>query len=302
MTLKIDSQRGKKVARLLRRCLATDGILGQTEMPEQALPKTMQRGSLEHLLFITLTVAIDYQRDAAALWSVARKTFEDPHTRYLFDPELLHLTAPHKIFNDMQKHGLSKKPKKDAHIWRTIGVTFYKKWKGDPVGFLEDCGWNSLNILSRLKGDSHLYNGKSVADYPYLRGNKIGPLWLRMLRDNAGIKKLKNLDAVPIPVDIHVARATLALGVVKGRYKGDLKQLFENIRVAWFESVQGLKMENRSMIALDVDEPLWQLSRCGCTKRDKENGLCPVINNCEAKHFCIRGKIKIENNPVELNT
>jgi len=47
---------------------------------------------------------------------------------------------------------------------------------------------------------------------------------LRMLRDNVGIKKLKNLDKVPIPVGIQVARATLAIGVVRGKFNGS-KQL-----------------------------------------------------------------------------
>jgi len=47
--------------------------------------------------------------------------------------------------------------------------------------FLEACNWNSLKILKRLKSEN----------FSYLGGNKIGPLWLRMLRDNVGISKLK---------------------------------------------------------------------------------------------------------------
>jgi len=34
-------------------------------MPEEILPNGMTRASLKHLLFITLTVAIDYKGDAA---------------------------------------------------------------------------------------------------------------------------------------------------------------------------------------------------------------------------------------------
>jgi hypothetical protein len=202
----------------------------------------------------------------------------------------------------MQKYGLSKKYKKDPHIWRTVGVTFLKKYSGNPLNFLEDCRWDSKNILQRLKNDTHLYNGKQVADFPYLRGNKIGPLWLRMLRDNVGIKKLKNLDLVPIPVDIHVARATLAIGVVRGQFCGKLDDFFDRIRQAWFKSVAGIRVKNRPMIALDVDEPLWHLSKNGCTKRDKLSGECPVITRCEAREFCIPGSININNNRVELNT
>jgi len=302
MECKIDDERGKRVAQLLYESFGTAGILGKTAMPEDALPDSVKTGSLEHLLFLTLTVSIDYQRDAPALWESSRKTFEDPETRYLFDPKALNEIPMGKIIEDMQKYNLSKKPRKDASIWRTIGTSIYKKWSGDPRNFIEHCNCDSLIILERLRNEIHVCNGRNFADYPYLRGPKIAPLWLRILRDNAKITQLKNLEKVPIPVDIHVARATLATGVVTGRFKGRLDELFECIREAWFKSVEGLTIESRPRIALDVDEPLWHLSKYGCSYRDKQTGYCPNINRCEAKAFCIRGTIKIGNGLVELET
>ena len=156
----IDTDRGKKLAQLLYDSFSTTGILGNTEMPEDILPAGMEKGSLKHLMFITLTVSIDYQRDANIMWAVSRKTFEDPETRYLFDPASLHSTRPKQIEQDMQKFSLSKKFKKDPYIWRTVGVTFLKKYDGNPLNFLEDCDWDSLEILKRLKNDTHLYNRK----------------------------------------------------------------------------------------------------------------------------------------------
>jgi hypothetical protein len=301
MSIIIDSKRGKKVAKLLYTAFSTNGIHGRNDMPEDIMPRGVERGSLEHILFITLTVSIDYQRDAPTLWESSRKTFDDPETRYLFNPKLLHETLFDKIATDMQKYRLSMRPQKDADIWRTVGVTFYKKWGGDPCNFLKDRYWDAVAILERLKTDTHLYNGRQAPDYPYLRGYKIGPLWLRMLRDNVGISQLRNLEKVPIPVDRHVARATLATGVVRGQFRGRLNEVFEYIRKAWFESVKGLRVKNREMIALDVDEPLWNLSKYGCTMRD-ENGNCPLYDRCEAKEFCVKGVVKIENGIVEVST
>lgn len=208
-----------------------------------------------------------------------------------------------KIINDMQKHNLSKKPIKDAKIWRTVGITFYKKWNGDPRNFLKDCQYDSLVILKRLKEDTHFYNNKKRPDFPYLRGNKIGPLWLRMLRDNVGIN-LKNLDKVPIPVDIHIARATLSLGIVRGSYKDRFNNnVFDPIRNAWLKSVKGSKTGNQPMIALDIDEALWCLSKYGCSKhRDKVKGECGVFNDCVAKDYCIKGKVNLDSKHVELKT
>ncbi|MCD6208142.1 MAG: hypothetical protein J7J06_09175 [Methanosarcinales archaeon] len=302
MSIIIDGERGKKVAELLYTSFSTNGIHGRTDMPEDITPNGVVRGSLDHILFITLTVSIDYQRDAPSLWASSRKTFDDPETRYLFDPKLLYETPSDKIIENMQKYGLSKKPQKDAYIWRTVGVTFYKKWESNPCNFLKNCNWDSSLILKRLKNDTHLYNGRSLPDYPYLRGPKIGPLWLRMLRDNVGITQLRNLEKVPIPVDIHVARATLATGIVRGQFRGKLDEVFEYIRKAWFESVKGLSIKNREVIALDVDEPLWHLSKYGCAMRDKTTGNCPLYHRCEAKEFCVQGMVKIEGNIVELDS
>ncbi len=302
MPVEINSNRGKKLAELLYYSFSTKGIHGRNDMPEDIIPNSITKGSLDHLLFITLTTSIDYQRDAPALWESSRKTFDDPETRYLFNPKLLHETPLSKIVEDMQKYKLAKKPRKDAIIWRTVGVTFYKKWEGDPRNFLKSCDWDSPLILSRLRNSTHLYNNKLVPDYPYLRGFKIGPLWLRMLRDNLGIKELKNLEKVPIPVDVHIARATLTTGIIRGRIKCSFNEMFEHIRKAWFESVNGLSINNRPMIALDVDEPLWHLSKYGCSKRNMETGDCSHFDRCEAREFCVKGLVKIKNSIVELET
>jgi hypothetical protein len=252
-------------------------------------------------------------RSRAASTSVRRKTaaqqsgrshafHEDPETRYLFDPAGLHEAKPAKIREDMQRYGLSKKKNNDPRFWRTVGVTFLKKWGSDPRNFLADCQWDAPTVLKRLKADTHLYANRKTWDYPFLRGPKIGPLWLRLLRDNVGLDQLRNLDQVPIPVDVHVARATLATGVVRGSHAGSLGDAFVKIRKAWFRSVEELEVDGRPMMPLDVDEALWHLSKYGCTKRDTETGTCPLLDQCEAGEFCVLGKLKIDGSRLEVDT
>lgn len=296
-----DIERGRAMAKALHHAFGTTGIHGQKEMPENLLPAGVERGSLGHVLFITLTVAIDYQREANALWESARRSYADPETGYLFSPARLHEVPWQQVREDMQKHGLSKKPGKDCHIWRTVGITFHKQWAGDPRNFLAECQWDAPTILQRLNEGRHLNNERPVLDFPYLRGKKIGPLWLRMLRDDVGLK-IGNLEAVPIPVDVHVARASLALGLVRGEYEGKVEGIYEEIRRAWRESVQGLSVDEREMIALDVDEPLWHLSKSGCTDRDTETGVCKHYERCEAREFCIAGRVVVTSARVGLKT
>lgn len=302
MPISANIEKGRQLAPLLHTAFRTTGILGHHDMPEDRPPAGVETGAREHILFLTLTVSIDYQRDAYALWQSARRTYEDPETRYLFDPAALHEAPYAQVLADLQKHGLSKKHRADATIWRTVGVSFYKKWGGDPRNFLADCGYDGPTVLRRLKEDRHPANGRETWDFPFLRGNKIGPLWLRMLRDNAGLDALKNLEGVPIPVDIHVARASLCLGIVRGSYEGRLEDLFGAIRQAWAESVRGHMAGGRPMIALDVDEPLWHLSRAGCGRRDMSTGACPLRSRCEFGAFCVGGTISIEGQRVSVDT
>lgn len=123
-----------------------------------------------------------------------------------------------------------------------------------------------------------------------------------MLRDNAGIDTIQNLESVSIPVDIHIARASLCLGVVHGEYEGRLEDLFADIRRAWAESVKGHSVDGRPMIALDVDEPLWHLSKFGCGRRNPETGFFPLRGTCELGSFCVDGRVSINKQTVALDT
>ena len=131
LMLATDIDRGRALAKLLHEAFRTTGVHGRTDMPGDVRPMGVERGSLEHILFLTLTASIDYRLDANALWDIARRTFEYPGTRYLFDPSRLNDAPWRQVGADMKKHGLSKKPGKDCNIWRTVGITFHKKWNGD---------------------------------------------------------------------------------------------------------------------------------------------------------------------------
>jgi hypothetical protein len=80
----------------------------------------------------------------------------------------------------MAKYSLAQRINKDSNVWQTVGTTFHTKWGGDPRNFFASCGWSAPNVFQRMN--------KEKKDFPYLSGRKIGPLWLRMLRENVGIK------------------------------------------------------------------------------------------------------------------
>jgi len=285
----IDAQRGSLVAEKLLQMYITTGIFGNKAMPEDYPPQGVEIGSREHLLFLTLTVAIDYMRNADALWESARKTYEDPETRFVFFPEQL-ATVPlgqvKTIKSALTKYKLALRPNRDTNIWLTIALTIHNEWMDDPWNFLRAMKFDALKIVEHLK--------KNKAKYPNLNGEKIRSLWLRMLRDNAKIN-LKNLENIPIPVDVHIARATLNLGVIRGEFEGALDDFRELVVTAWMESTKLLRNSGKHIIALDLDRPLWHLSRNGCSFRESVSPVsCPKFKKCPLKEYCTSGEIKIK--------
>ncbi len=283
MAIKHNIEKAQEVGRILYKCFndPTRGIFGRTVMPEDALPKGVARGSYEHRMFITLTVSIDYQRDANLLWEASRETFENESTRYLFFPEFVYGAPLPKLQEDMQKYKLSKKPRQDSWIWTTNAVSFLKKWKGDPLNLIHFVSFDSLRLIERIKGDKHLRGNRLVYDFPFLRGNKIAPLWVRMLRDNVGLQ-LKNIDRIPIPVDRHIARATQMCGALTGNFQEDLPP-FGEVQAIWREATIGT-----NLVALDFDEPLWHLSKYGCSRSSYAH--CPMKVQCPVSNYCIISK------------
>ena len=130
--------------------------------------------------------------------------------------------------------------------------------------------------------------------FPYLSGKKILPLWIRMMHDVVGID-LKNLEKIPIPVDIHVARATFCVGGLKGEYVGSIQDIFGKIDEVWKDACESLPYYR-----LQLDEPLWHLSKYGCTNR-REN-YCTKSINCPVSQYCICGRVSVSADKVQINT
>lgn len=296
MDFHIDPDRGREVGSILYEKFTAPGvgIFGSTAMPEDPLPEGVSRGSREHLLFITLTAAVDYQRDAHQLWQASRDAYRDPATRYLFSPEQLKEKPQTTIIGDLRKRGVSRRPRRDAWIWTTVAFSFLKKWNGDPRAFLDAHGYNAPVILEHLIEDTHARGGAPVPDFPYLRGPKIAPLWLRMLRDNVGIA-LRQMSLIPIPADVHIARATFSLGVIRGKARLPFPKVFSPVQSAWKQAAEGTER-----IALDFDEPLWHLSKFGCRRRTA--AMCPRARECPVAIYCVPGRVHVSSELVDIDT
>src|SRR5262245_51584773 len=104
-----------KRAAILRRLgeiqeLHRSGALGGETMPEDARPP-LDRGSLELYHYLTLPMALNYQRNSYALWRAATLTFLDPDTRDVFDPLLVAEMGLERLRTGLVKHRVALQPR-----------------------------------------------------------------------------------------------------------------------------------------------------------------------------------------------
>lgn len=222
------------------------GIFKQFSFPpEYILPNNMKRGSEEHLLFLTLTVSLDYMRDAEKLWKQSRDLCLNHETNWIFNPKTVinkGLDSLTKLFKNIN----DQRPTKDAKIWFAICKKLLE-FDGSIYKLLEHIKFDALSISQ--------YLDDSKDDFPYLSGYKIKPLWIRMIDDTANIK-LKRIDEIPIPVNVHTARMTLKIIFNEnfdGKITNELRKRTQNV---WKTILNGTHI-----YPLQIDEPLWLMGK-----------------------------------------
>jgi hypothetical protein len=294
--LTINFESAKEVAEILYEKFNSDeGIFGHNVRSADLLPSGIRRGPYEHLMFYTLVISIDYQRNSAQLWNAAKKTFEDEGTRWLFIPKELLNKSFNEIKSAMKVHRLAKKPNQDAKIWYTVSKSFFEIYDSDPMNLIKECEYDAWKLFNKK------FDLGFKRRFPFLSGNKIFPLWIRLLHDYVGID-FKNLDKIPIPIDTHVVRATFTTGCLTGRYIGTISDIAPKIDEAW-KKVLELVNHRELKYRLQLDGPLLHLSRFGCKFR--AGNSCPDAkkNVCPVKNYCVGGIVHVSSSRrIEVDT
>lgn len=267
-------------------------VFGQiNSMPEEELSRDIAN-ELDRLMYLTLTVSIDYQRDAVALWRHTRARYDDPETRWLFDPREVATRTPAEILAALRRgdpRGALRYPTKDAGWWHRNSRTFAQDYAGDPRVLFQRLDWDVARIRHEVNRPGRFQG---------LKGPKIFPLWIRMLADIQRYH-FTGLEALPIPVDVHVARATFTTGLMRGRYEGPFDATLKSvIRRAWTDACRAAGEPH-----MTFDEPRWQLSRLGCTRRHQGGTAdCPVRASCSIGDRCPRGPIELSTAGARIDT
>ena len=236
----------EKVRKLLE--LYKQGVLGGEKMPEDSNPK-LNKNSNENLLYFTLPMALNYQRNSYKMWESALATYNDKTTRFVFDPKKALSTDFNTVKAALTKYKLALQPTKQTEIWLTLCQSFINLFNGNLFKLFETCN-NDVNQIREYVQVAH------KKEFPYLSGNKICNYWLYVLINYANLKYV-NREALTVAPDTHVIKASYKLGLITQEEFNSTK-VQQIVISRWGELLNG-----EQICPIDIHTALWLWSRNG---------------------------------------
>jgi hypothetical protein len=258
--------------------------VGWAGMPEVAVADRLRAAGADDVavrLVLTFTAAMDRARDADRLWFRSAELYEA--TPWPFDPsavtsqQLTDLTDVLRTFGVSQRHGA------DAAAWRTIAETMSQR---DAAPEAYDAVFEGRGDARELLAALQARTNAGSDRFPFLRGPKIGPMWVRMLAQPGGAA-ITSLEVLPVAVDVQVRKVTEYLGVTATEGL-DLEAARPLIQRAWEADVR----ENGAVgppgldgTAAALDPALWFYGKWGCTYCERAGRKLPISYACGRCRF-----------------
>lgn len=225
-----------------------EGLLGGEVMPEDANPH-LEKESLENYLYFTLPMALNYQRNSYTLWESAKQTYQDPSTRFVFQPQEVLKRDFQEVQEALTKYKVALQKTKQTEIWVRLCETFLSFWDGDIRKLFSSLDFDVKKIKQFIQIDHK-------KEFPYLSGNKICNYWLYVLWQYTDIT-YTNMNDLSVAPDTHVVKATHRLGLITDdEFQRSDVQLIVIAR--WKELFEGTKYK-----PIDIHTALWLWSRNG---------------------------------------
>lgn len=206
------------------------GPFSTNEMPEKdAIEGINDRDS--RALFLTLSVAIDFNRNARSHWRKCRELWDEYN--WTFDPEQIVESYGQSQLEDLFREKGMRYGKGDARYWYQNAETLYRQYNSDPIEFLEEYDFDAPEILNAVRRNS---------EFKGLGGDTVGPLWIRLLHED--VHELQHVNEIEIPSSENTVTTTNA--ILGTNYNS------EQVRRFWNRfSV------NYGIDPVKIDQPLW---------------------------------------------
>ena len=221
------------------------GFLGDTTMPEDTNPFSNKGSHEEKLIYFSLPMSLNYQRNSYKLWEAALNTWNDTDTHSVFVLEDIKNISEENLRKKLLKYKLALQPNKHIDTWRRISITVFDNW-GSFENMLYSTDYDFLKLKDLLQKDFK-------KGFPYLSGPKIFNYWSHILQEYCDIQ-LKNSEFIEIAPDTHVIQASVKLEIITKKEAENISK--EKISLMWRELLKGSGIN-----PIDMHSPLWFWSK-----------------------------------------
>ena len=221
------------------------GELGYSKMPEDTSPNFTNEDKEIRLVYFTLPMSLNYQRDSYKLWEAALKTFNNKEARKVFDIKQSANFNEEKLRGYLLKYKLALQPNKHINTWHRISKTIYENW-GSVEKLIETSEYDFLKLRNIIQKEFK-------QGFPYLSGPKIFNYWSFIIQEYGKIK-LKNSEFIEIAPDTHITKCSVILGVITKEESEHFSK--EKISERWREVLKGT-----DILPINMHAPLWFWSR-----------------------------------------
>lgn len=219
------------------------GLLGGEKMPEDENPG-LDKSSKDNLMYFTLPMSLNYQRNSYVLWECANKMYMDVPA--VFDSKAVCEMSEEILRKILVKYRVALQPNKQPIIWKRLCQTIEEEFDGDIKNLF------SVNDYSVKKVKAYITSHKK--SFPYLGGNKICNYWLYVLEQYTDIKFIDR-ENITVAPDTHVIQASVKLGVIS-ESEALQSNVQEIVALRWEELLKDTDLK-----PIDVHTPMWLWSR-----------------------------------------
>lgn len=222
-----------------------DGKLWYMKMPEDENPGFSVEEQEFRLAYFTLPMALNYQRNSYTLRESAKKTYEDPETRDVFDIQKINKMNEALLREKLLKYKVALQPIKHGHSRKTISTTISEhRWS--LRNLFEASNYDFLNLKNTIQI-------KYKSGFPYLSWPKIFNYWSFIIQSYGWIV-LKNSEYIEIAPDTHVTKCSVKLWLITQQESENLSK--EQLSEKWRDLLQWTWIN-----PIDMHSPLWFWSR-----------------------------------------
>lgn len=209
-------------------------------MPEDNNPWFSKQEWEKRLVYFTLPMALNYQRNSYALRESVLNTYYDEQTHDVFDIKNSAEMDEEDLRQKLLKHKIALQPNKHLHTWRSISKTiFLNRWT--MTSFFENMDYDFLPMQKTIQKDYKTW-------FPYLSGPKIFHYWSFIIQEYGTIW-LKNAEWIDIAPDTHITKCSVKLGIITQHEADSMPK--EQISQRRRETLQGTGID-----PIDMHSPL----------------------------------------------